>query len=173
MAKIKKEFNRLEKKLFRSGEKDKQIEISQCKLDNLPYVICEKIKCHSFEIQIPIIKSIEQTLDKIINDKCSISRFGDGEFGVMFGSRIRYHDRSPKLVGRLKEVISSDNPNLLIGLSPCFGSLDDFIPNTSVFWRKWMSKKRVMVYSALNMYRDYYNAFINRCYLNYQKNDEY
>ena len=139
----------------------------------MPYEIYDKIKQGNFEIQIPIIKSIEETLDKIINDKCSMSRFGDGEFGVMFGSRIRYHDRSNKLAERLKEVISSDTPNFLIGLPPCFDSLDCFIPPTIDFWRKWMSKKRAMVYSSLYMNRVYYNAFINRCYLNYNKTDEH
>jgi glycosyltransferase family protein len=173
LAKIKRELERCKKKLFYSGKKHKQLEQLQYKLDNLPYEIYDKIKQGNFEIQIPIIKSIEETLDKIINDKCSMSRFGDGEFGVMFGSRIRYHDRSNKLAERLKEVISSDTPNFLIGLPPCFDSLDCFIPPTIDFWRKWMSKKRAMVYSSLDMNRVYYNAFINRCYLNYNKTDEH
>ncbi len=172
LAKIKKEVERLEKKLFRSGKKDKVIEALQHKLNNLPYEIYGKVKCGSTDIQTPIIKSIEDTLDKIINDKCSISRFGDGEFGVMFGGRIRYHDRCNKLVQRLKEVIASENPNLLIGLPPCFGSLDNFIPPTIDFWRRWMSKKREMVYSVLDMDRVYYNAFLNRGYMPYNKTEE-
>jgi len=173
LAKIIKEVERLKKKLFRSGKKDKAIEGLQHKLDNLPYEIYDKVKCGNVDIQIPIIKGIEETLDKIIRDKCSISRFGDGEFGVMFGSRIRYHDRNNKLVQRLKEVISSENPKLLIGLPPCFGSLDYFVPSTIDFWRKWMSKKRAMVYSCLDMNRVYYNAFFNRYYLNYKKTEEH
>ena len=36
-----------------------------------------------------------------------------------------------------------------------------------------MSKKRAMVYSSLDMNRVYYNAFINRCYLNYNKTDDH
>jgi glycosyltransferase family protein len=173
LKKIQKELERFKTRLFYSGKKHKQLEEMQYKLDNIPYEIYDKIISDNFHIQMPTIKSIDETLDKIVQDKCSISRFGDGEFGVMFGSRIRYHDRSSKLVQRLKEVISSENPKLLIGLPPCFGSLDDFIPPTINFWRKWMSKKRAMVYSYLDMNRIYYNAFINRCYLNYNKTDEH
>ncbi len=173
LKKIEKELNRLNKKLFHSGRKDKHLEKIQCNLDNIPYEIYDKITNNDFRIQIPTIKSIEETLDKILQDKCSLARFGDGEFGVMFGSRICYHDRSDKLGQRLKEVVASDVPNLLIGLPPCFGSLDNLLPSVIDFWRKWMSKKRARVYSSLDMNRIYYNAFLNRYYLSFNKTDEH
>ena len=173
LKKIRKELERLKKRLFYSGKRYKQLERMQYELDNLPYEIYDKVKRGSVDIQIPIIKSIEETLDKIIRDKCSLSRFGDGEIGVMNGSRIHYQDRSPELAQRLKEVLTSDIPNLLVGLPPCFGSLDGLIPSTIDFWRKWMFKKRQMTYSVLDMNRVYYNAFFNRCYLNFNRTDEY
>ncbi|MDT8302791.1 MAG: GT-D fold domain-containing glycosyltransferase [Sedimentisphaerales bacterium] len=173
LKKVKKELNRLDKRLFHSSKKDKQLEELQYKLDNIPYEIYDKIVNNSFSVQLPKIKSIEDTLDKIINEKCSISRFGDGEFACMNYSRIAYHDPSEDLAERLKEVLSSDLPNLLIGLHDCFGSLDCYVPYTRKFWRKCMSKKREMTYSYLNMERVYYNAFFNRYYLNFNKTDEY
>ncbi len=173
LGKIKKELNRLEHRLFHSGKKDKQLEELQHKVNNLPYEIYDKIICNSLSVQIPKIKSIDETLDKIIRDKCSISRFGDGEFACMNYSRISFHDPCEDLADRLKEVISSDLPNLLIGLPDCFGSLDCYVPYTRKFWRKYMSKKRQMTYSYLNMNRVYYNAFFNRYYLNFNKTDEY
>jgi glycosyltransferase family protein len=173
LEKITTELNRFKNRLFRSGKKDKKLEEIQYKLDNLPYEIYDNIICNSFSVQIPKIKSIDETLDKIIRDKCSISRFGDGEFACMNLSRISFHDPSEDLADRLKEVISSDLPNLLIGLPDCFGSLDCYVPYTRKFWRKYMSKKRQMTYSYLNMNRVYYNAFFNRYYLNFNKTDEY
>jgi glycosyltransferase family protein len=88
-------------------------------------------------------------------------------------SRISFHDPSEYLAERLKEVLSSDLPNLLIGLPDCFGSLDCYVPYTRKFWRKYMSKKRQKTYSYLDMNRIYYNAFFNRYYLNFNKTDEY
>ncbi|MCP4613408.1 MAG: DUF1792 domain-containing protein [Planctomycetes bacterium] len=173
LKKIEKELDRFKKRLFYSGKKDKQIEKFQSKLENMPYEIYDKIINNSYRVEIPTIKSKEDTLDKIINDKCSISRFGDGEFACMNRSRIAFHDPSKDLADRLKEVISSDLPNLLIGLPDCFGSLDSYVPYTRAFWRKYMSKKRQMTYSYLNMNRVYYNAFFNRYYLNFTKTDEY
>jgi glycosyltransferase family protein len=173
LKKIEKELERFKKKLFYSGKKHKQLEEFQYKLENMPYEIYDKIINNSFNIQIPNIKSIEETLDKIINEKCSIARFGDGEFSCMRQSRIAFHDPSEGLAERLKEVLSSNLPNLLIGLPDCFGSLDCYVPYTQAFWRKYMFKKRQMTYSYLDMNRVYYNAFFNRYYLNYNKTDEH
>ncbi len=172
LKKIIKELERFKKRTFCSGKKYKQLEELQYKLDNLPYEIYDKIINGGLCVQIPRIKSADETLDKILQDKCSLSRFGDGEFGLMFGSRIHYQNRCGELARRLKEVIASENPNLLIGLPPCFASLDNYVPPVINFWRKWMSKKRERVYSYLDMNRVYYNAFFTRVYMLLNKTDE-
>jgi glycosyltransferase family protein len=171
--KIEKEFERFKKRLFYSSKAHKQLEEAQYELDNIPYELYDKMQKGNFHLQLPKIKTIEETLDKIINDKCSIARFGDGEFACMKCSRITFHDPSEALARRLKEVLSSNIPNLLIGLPDCFGSLDCYVPYTRKFWRKYMSKKRQMTYSYLDMNRIYYNAFFNRYYLNFNKTEEY
>ena len=173
LKKVKKELERFKKRLFYSGKTHKQLEEIQYELDNIPYELYDKSQKGDFYLPLPKIKTIEETLDKIINDKCSIARFGDGEFSCMNQSRIAFHDPSEALAKKLKEVLLSDIPNLLIGLPDCFGSLDCYVPYTKKFWRKYMSKKRQLTYSHLDMNRTYYNAFFNRYYLNYNKTDEY
>jgi len=171
--KIEKELERFKKKLFYSGPKHKQLEKLQYKLDNLPYEIYNKITSGNLHLQIPIIKSADDTVDKILQTKCSMSRFGDGELGVMNGGRIHFQSRSPKIAQRLKEVIRSTNPNLLIALPDSFGSLDNYMPAVINFWRDWMSRKRQMVCSFLDMNRIYYNAFFSRVYMPFNKTDEH
>jgi glycosyltransferase family protein len=173
LNKIERELGRFKKKLFYSDKTHNQLEEAQYELGNMPYEIYDKVLNHGFSVRLPKIESIEVTLDRIINDRCSIARFGDGEFSCMNCSRISFHDPSEALAGRLKEVLSSDLPDLLIGLPDCFGSLDCYVPYTKRFWRKYMSKKRQMTYSYLDMNRVYYNAFFNRFYLNFNKTDEY
>jgi len=173
LKKVEKELEHFKNKLFCSGNKHKQLEEIQNKLENIPYEIYDKITNGSLRVQIPTIKSADETLDKILQAKCSLSRFGDGEFGVMDGSRIHFQNRSPKLSERLKEVIVSENSNLLIGLPDCFGSLDNYVPAVINFWRKWMSQKREMVYSYFDMNRIYYSAFFTRAYMPYNKTDEH
>lgn len=171
--KIVKELERFKKKLFYSSKTHKKLEEVQYELDNIPYELYDKINKGSFHLKLPKIKSIEETLDKIIKDRCSIARFGDGEFACMNCSRIAFHDPCKDLAERLKETLSSNLPDLLVGLPDCFGLLDCYVPYTRKFWRKYMSKKRQMTYSYLDMDRIYYNAFFNRYYLNYNKTEEY
>jgi len=171
--KIEKELQRFKKRLSCIGTKHKQLEEIQNKLENVPYELYDKITNGGLRFQMPTIKRTDETLDKILQDKCSLSRFGDGEFGVMNGSRIHFQNPSPKLAQRLKEVIASDIPNLLIGLPDCFGSLDNYVPSVVNFWRKWMSQKREMVYSHLDMNRVYYNAFFTRVYAPFNKTEEH
>lgn len=173
LKKIKKEQERFKNRLFCLGKKHKQLEEMQYKLENLPYEIYDKITNASLRVKVPIIKSADETLDKILQAKCSLSRFGDGEFSVMNDSRIYFQNRCPKLAQRLQEVIASEISNLLIGLPDCFGSLDNCVPSAIDFWRKWMSQKREMAYSHLHMNRVYYNAFFTRIYMPFNKTDDH
>ena len=169
LRKVKKEFARFGNRVFRSGAKDKQLEEFRNKLENLPYEIYDKITREGMSVEVPMIKSVEETLDKILTDRCSFARFGDGEFGIMNGSRIHFQGRSAEMAQRLKEVVRSTHTDLLIGLPDCFGSLDHCIDSARDFWRKWMVKKRQRVYSCLDMERVYYNAFFSRVYMIFHK----
>ncbi|HPS55496.1 MAG TPA: SP_1767 family glycosyltransferase [Sedimentisphaerales bacterium] len=170
LKKIKKELNRITKKLFRSGKKYEQLERLQHERENLPYETFDNSDC---SIRIPHIKTIDETLEKILLENCSIARFGDGEFGVMTGSRIHFQNRSTKMAQRLKEVIASNNPNFLVALVDTFGTLENHLQPGKDFWRKWMSKKRQIVYSYLDMDRVYYNALFSRPYVIFNKTDEH
>lgn len=171
--KIERELERFKKKLLYSSKAHKRYEKIQYKLDNMPYEIYDKITNGGFSVRIPTMRTVDETLDKILQGRCSISRFGDGEFRIMEGGRINFQACSPKLALRLREVIASDIPNLLIGLPPCFGVLDDYLPPVSDFWIKWMSRKREMVYSYLDMNRVYNDAFFTRVYIQNHKTDEH
>ena len=122
LQKVEREFERFKKKLFYSSKAHKQLEKAQFKLDNMPYEIYDRVTNGDYSVQIPIIRSVDETLDKILRDKSSLCRFGDGEFRIIEEGRIHYQARSPELARRLREVIASDIPNLLVGLPPCFGA---------------------------------------------------
>ena len=62
------------------------------------------------------IVSTENTLNEIIKNKKSISRFGDGEIGIINGGRISFQRFDSSLSKRLYEVLNSNEKNLLIGL---------------------------------------------------------
>lgn len=54
----------------------------------------------------------QETLDYLHRHHCSISRFGDGEFGIIWGWGNGFQQYDEKLASRLQEVLSStDAPN--------------------------------------------------------------
>ena len=78
------------------------------------YLLILKIK-KSF----PKTMNIPETIDYILDNKCSISRFGDGEYSILTGHGIRnYQEFDETLTKRLREIICNPTKNCLIGIVP-------------------------------------------------------
>ena len=118
----------------------------------------------------PIIKSREETIDKIIKDKSSLARFGDGELQLIMHLQhdIGFQKIDENLCKRLKEILMSEEENLLIGLPTYyFDDLDAYVDEA----RKWFEFIRIK--SGLKFYKllknknhvTYYNTNISRFYI--------
>ena len=60
--------------------------------------------------------SPEDTINEIIYNNKSISRFGDGEFTLIFGYGISFQKENINLSNRLYNILKSNEEGLLIGL---------------------------------------------------------
>lgn len=117
---------------------------------------------------IPQVASIDETIRKIINDHCSISRFGDGEILLTSPNKaIRFQKGDPLLAKRLVEVLTSHEENHLVCIPDVFKDLYRYKRKSRRFWRthfyiygKWWDQLLVSD-------RKYYNAFISRPYMDY------
>lgn len=122
----------------------------------------------------PNIRPIEEALAKIVNEHCSIARFGDAEFSVIAG-RIRHSYQTvddPSLRERLLEVLSSDESNLLIGLADNYGSLAKYSEQTKREIRHYLSPAVRAEHLALfDPNKTYYNAYLTRPYIIYSDAD--
>ena len=56
----------------------------------------------------PIVMNTDETLKRIINDRCSVSRFGDGEFSLIYGESLKFQINSPEISKRLREILISN-----------------------------------------------------------------
>ena len=81
------------------------------------------------------IKSVDETLDEIIINKKSISRFGDGEFMLLFGKNIKFQKYNKILKDKLMNVLNSHIPNLLVGIVKLINPKDKF-------WGKWLERNK-------------------------------
>ena len=101
---------------------------------------CVKQKLNRLKIHSPI-----ETLHEIINNNKSISRFGDGEFNLIFGRSISFQKANKLLSKRLKNILESNEEGLLIGLpdpftlkNECLNKLEN---KTKKFLLNYIEKK--------------------------------
>jgi len=123
-------------------------------------------------VDIPVVKTNDETLDKLLKEKNSICRYGDGEFNLMKGNSILFQNYSAKLAQRLREIIKSNPQNILVGIPGVFGEFINFKEADRAigadFWREYLVKNRDVIYNFLNLGKTYYNAFITRPYMDCQ-----
>ena len=115
------------------------------------------------------IVSPESTLDEIIINNKSISRFGDGEFSLIFGISIGFQNANKLLSEKLKNVLESNEDGLLIGLpnSLKIEFLDKLIESSKIFWFNFIERNKFIL-TLLNKNKIYYSSFISRFYLLYK-----
>lgn len=152
--------------------------IYDIKLDFELYLRWKKDLRIQKEYGLPKIQTIDDTLEKIIQDRVSICRYGDGEFKIMDGDKIFFQNGNEQLSNRLKEVIKSNNDKILI----CIPSFLDRRHKNNISIRnlskeeckrkraatKYMdnivAERRLLWYSYFDMQRIYGNSLVSRFY---------
>ena len=85
---------------------------------------------------IPQVASIDETIRKIIDDRCSVSRFGDGEVLLTSPEKeIRFQKGDPLLAKRLTEVLQSHEEGHIVCISDAFRDLYRYNRKSRRFWR--------------------------------------
>lgn len=117
----------------------------------------------------PIVLSKEETLDMILKKKVSITRYGDGEFDVIKGGRAgHFQHASPELQKRLKEILHSDHPNLLVCIPKVYMDQRKAIYSVQKFITIYMALNRKFFYSILKTGKVYGDSFISRPYISFR-----
>ena len=121
---------------------------------------------------IPKVASIDATIEKIVQEKCSVSRFGDGEMLLIGGRPIRFQHASPLLSSRLQEVLQSENEKHLVCLSDMFTNRERYNRRAVRFWRTHFYLYGYLWDKYLNKDKQYYNTFITRPYMDFASKDK-
>ena len=120
------------------------------------------------------IKSPKDTLNEIIKNNSSISRFGDGEFLLIFGVKIPFQIPNPKLKKRLKEILISNEKNLLIGILPYkIENMKKFKENEKNFILRFYGNHKYDLLKIINKNKIYYSTLFSRFYMPYKNNNNY
>lgn len=116
----------------------------------------------------PQIATIDETIRQIVENKCSISRFGDGEILLTSPHKeLGFQKGNSQLAERLKEVLTSNDEKLLICLPDTFYNLSRYNRKSRRFWRTHFFIYGSWWDNYLSSDRLYYNSFLSRPYMDY------
>lgn len=118
---------------------------------------------------LPKVKSIPDTIDKIIKEKVSICRFGDGE--LLFVSEKRslpFQKQNERLRNYFIKILKSNHDHILVGLPVGFYSLENLKKESKLTWRAVISWTYPGVFKYLDHYKQYYNASMTRLFMDYE-----
>lgn len=85
------------------------------------------------------IMDSDETIDFIVSNKVSISRYGDGEYNIINDKFSGFQKNDKELKERLLEVLSVPIPNHLVCLPYSFISLDKYRSSTRRMWKNFIS----------------------------------
>ena len=90
----------------------------------------------------PRVMSSKRTIKYILRHKCSVARFGDGEYQLMCKIMdIGFQKRNDELSNSLNEVLRNPPESLLLCIPNIFGSLNIYNDRAKQFWIEWDDKK--------------------------------
>lgn len=111
------------------------------------------------------IMTIDETLNYIIENKCCVARYGDGEFKLMFDEYIGFQDVDASLKNDLIYVLQNHNSNCLVCLPGAWKHEKLYTKGLNKYWKNHLLRRRKQYYSVCSMGYLYGNSEMTRCYL--------
>lgn len=139
-----------------------ELEIAQLKVENMPYELGVR--------PLPRVESALSLIQKLIHEKCSLCRFGDGEFEIMLGNqRPWFQNPNNQLKEKLCYVFNSSDDGIAIAIADNFGNLDKYTENAANAIRRYVCNgKRDVLMRIIGYDRNYWDAYVSRPYIMYE-----
>lgn len=114
------------------------------------------------------ILPIEETINKIRDEKKSIARFGYGELELIIGGELGFQNKSRKLGKKLEEILRQKQDFCLIGVPDLINNFDNLTEESETFWIKNMNKNRETWLKYLDEDMTYCTSNLTRLYIRYK-----
>lgn len=120
------------------------------------------------------IMSIEETLNKVIKEKKSIARIGDGEFNLAFSQDIGFQKKDENLVNKIKYVLKDTdcNDSCIVCIPGSYSSLKSLTFSSKRFWSYYWNCNKKRVFKLLNKRYIYGDAQCTRIFVNRKNKDQ-
>lgn len=112
------------------------------------------------------VLSIEDTVNLIVSDKLSVSRYGDGEVFMMANQMNESFQTYNKVIAqKLKNIIINPIDNHITCIPDIFDDLSKYNDLAMNWYSKFLSRKKYLWYKYFDLNRVYGNSLFTRCYM--------
>lgn len=157
---------------------------------SFPYIIYENFNCclrynkniGNINFKCPVelifnglnVLSDEETLDEIIINNKSISRFGDGEFNLIFGIDVGFQNYNKKLSKKLRHILKCQEKDLLVGINIPYKNehLFKYTDKVKNYYVNWVEKNKCELSRVINKNKLYSSSEITRFYFEYKDKEK-
>lgn len=116
----------------------------------------------------PKIMSMDETMDYIIDNQCAVGRFGDGELKLACGESISFQKYDSQMQKKLQEILKCHELGFLVCVPDYFTHATWMKKDAQKFmWRRVAQYRRKWT-PLLDLDRQYGNASITRCYIDWE-----
>ena len=113
-----------------------------------------------------------ESIRYIIDQRCSISLYGEGELSFFWGGKVGFQVVDEELIIRLKNVLqATDAPNHVVGIPYYVKNVDGTVKITRTFWGDFMRKYGKRLRPFFSDKRTYIDTQISRFYIEYYDRD--
>ncbi len=118
--------------------------------------------------KMPIVKSIDETLDKVLNNRCSVCRYGDGEILYLINKvGIPFQEFNSELRTKLIKILKSNNEKIIVCLPIGYHSTENLSKRSTLTWRSHVIWTYPFLKKYLDLNKTYYNTSMTRPYINF------
>lgn len=109
------------------------------------------------------------TVNKIVTERCSMSRFGDGELKLLTGKDTDFQQANDEICCKLRTILHDDNEGLLVGLPYTWHELGKLKYRAYEFWSSYLARELdSTILPAVNLNKQYYDSIFTRFYIDYK-----
>ncbi len=121
----------------------------------------------------PKIMSFNKTINYILNNRCSVSRFGDGEFSYMLGNDMKFEKANIEKANLLISSFKTNNKKVLICITSAFRPLrNNFTKNVNKYYKDYMLANYRSISKFFNYKYNYGDALFTRFYMDYKNKNK-
>lgn len=115
----------------------------------------------------PLIMNLKNSLEYVVKNNASVSRFGDGELRWAIGINSNYfhQESSNELAERLQAIIKSEDSNLMICLPDVFENVSTHTKLNKDTWKLLLFRYRKRWLRLLRPNKQYFDSNMTRPYI--------